>query len=315
MTAVGGHGVIGHSVFSRLGESLRPGDLIVVNVSATVPASLDGTTEDGIPIRLHISSPLGGRLWTVEPRRPQGVGSERIADFNGGTVKLAAGATAALLTPDARSPRLWVTELRHVGEPLEFLSRHGQPIRYSHTARAWPLSDYQNVYARSPGSAEMPSAGRPFTEELLVGLMAKGVMVAPLVLHAGVASFDDGERPDAERYQVPETAAALVNHVKARGGRVIAVGTTTVRALETVVDSAGVVHPGSGSTDLVVTPDGGVGVVDGLITGWHDVGASHLDLVTAIAGSSLVEQCYDEARAHGYQWHEFGDSLLITKHS
>jgi len=315
MVATSGASQIRHTIFSRVGENLRPGDLLVVNVSATIPASLEGSTGDGAPIRLHVSSPVAGNLWTVEPRRPTGIGSERIIDFDGGSVALPGGARAVLLTPDSRSPRLWITELHGVDDHLVFLARHGQPIRYSHTAGAWPLADYQNVYAQRPGSAEMPSAGRPFTTDLITSLVAAGIQFAPVVLHAGVASFEEGERPDVERYEVPESSAAIINHVKARGGRIIAVGTTSVRALETVADSRGMVHPGTGSTDLVVGPTRGVRVVDGLITGWHDAGASHLDLVAAIAGPDLIERCYREADAYGYLRHEFGDSLLVARPS
>jgi S-adenosylmethionine:tRNA ribosyltransferase-isomerase len=313
MVATSGTSPIRHTVFSRVGDNLGPGDLLVVNVSATIPASLEGRTEDGAPIRLHVSSPVAGNLWTVEPRRPTGIGSERMIDCDVGSVDLPGGARALLLTPDSRSPRLWITQVHGVDDLLAYLARHGQPIRYSHTAGAWPLADYQNVYARRPGSAEMPSAGRPFTTDLVTSLVAAGIQVAPVVLHAGVASFEEGERPDVERYEVPEVTAGIINQVKARGGRVIAVGTTSVRAMETVADSRGMVHPGSGSTDLVVEPTRGVRVVDGLITGWHDAGASHLDLVAAIAGPDLIERCYREADVHGYLRHEFGDSLLVAR--
>ncbi|MGH8911227.1 MAG: S-adenosylmethionine:tRNA ribosyltransferase-isomerase, partial [Acidimicrobiia bacterium] len=300
-----------HTTFSHIGDALVPGDLLVINVSATGPASLEGRAEDGSPIRLHISSPLGGNLWTVEPRQPVGVGSERILDFAGGVISLAGGASAVLFAADSRSPRLWVAELQGVKDLGRYLERHGQPVRYSHTDNRWPLDDYQSVYANQPGSVEMPSAGRPFTTGLITSLMAAGVLFAPLVLHAGLASFEAGERPDAERYRVPEATAALVNHVRGEGGRVVAVGTTSVRALETVTDSRGQVHPGNGLTELVVTPQRGVRAVDGLITGWHDAGASHLDLVSAVAGADLLDECYHEARRHGYLWHEFGDSLLV----
>ena len=302
---------IRHTTFSHIGDALVPGDLLVINVSATVPASLEGRAEDGSPIRLHISSPLGGDLWTVEPRLPVGVGSERILDFAGGVISLAGGASAVLFAADSRSPRLWMAELQGVKDLGSYLGRHGQPVRYSHTDNRWPLDDYQSVYANQPGSAEMPSAGRPFTTRLITSLMGAGVLLAPLVLHAGLASFEAGERPDVERYRVPEATAALVNHVRAEGGRVVAVGTTSVRALETVADSRGQVHPGNGLTELVITPHRGIRAVDGLITGWHDAGASHLDLVSAVAGPDLLDECYREARRHRYLWHEFGDSLLV----
>lgn len=309
MVAAGGD--ITHARFSDIGRYLSPGDVLVVNISATIPASVDGTSVDGTPVRIHLSSPVGGRVWTVEPRRPVGTGSYRWPDFEGGVVTLPGGAEAELLVRDARSPRLWITELRGMGDVTSYLERHGSPIRYAHTNRPWPLSDYQSVYARVPGSAEMPSAGRPFTNRLLTSLVGSGVTVVPVVLHAGVASFEEGELPDVERYVVPEPTARLINQARDAGSIVVAVGTTSVRAIETVTDSAGVVHPGSGTTDLIVTAGKGVRGVDGLLTGWHEAGASHLQLVEGVAGRGVVEEAYSEADHHGYLRHEFGDSLLV----
>lgn len=300
-----------HTRFSRLEQYLAPGDVLVVNTSKTIPASLDGTREDGTPVRIHLSSPMGGNLWTVEPRQPIGIGSHRWLDFDGGVVRLPGGAEAELLVPDVRTPRLWVTEVRATGDVMPYLRAHGAPIRYAHTNQPWPLSDYQSVYAREPGSAEMPSAGRPFTTALLTSLVASGVVVAPIVLHAGVASFEEGELPDVERYRVPETTARLINQAREAGSAVIAVGTTAVRAIETVTDSTGVVHPGSGTTDLIVNTDRGVRGVDGMLTGWHEAGASHLQLVEGVAGRDTVERAYSEASANAYLRHEFGDSLLV----
>lgn len=306
-----GQGTVEHNVFYRIGDMLRAGDLLVVNVSTVVPAAIEGIGAAVGRVRLHLSSPVAGEIWTVEPRKPNGVGSERWRDFPGDVVDLAGGAKARLLTADERSPRLWITAFEGIGDPLAYLSRHGQPIRYSHTDAAWPLSDYQNVYASEPGSSEMPSAGRPFTPKLLTRLAASGVSMAPVVLHSGVASFEAGERPDAERFRVPETTARLANQAREAGGRLIAVGTTTVRALETVADSRGMIHPGQGVTDHLVTPESGVRVIDGLVTGWHEAGASHLELVAAIAGEALLAECYRQAADTGYLWHEFGDSLLV----
>ncbi len=301
-----------HTTFAGIGEALRPGDVLVVNVSAAVPAAVDGIGDAGC-VRLHLSSPVAGDLWTVEPRRPGPTGSERWKDFDGGVVTLPGGAEAHLLVPDARSPRLWITELRSMGDPVTYLQRHGRPIRYNHTGAAIPMSMYQTVYASEPGSAEMPSAGRPFTTSLITSLATAGVVVAPLVLHCGVASFEAGEGPDNERFRIPATTARLVNQARAAGGRVVAVGTTSVRALETMADSDGIVHPGSGITDLIVTPERGVRAIDALVTGWHEAGASHLDLVEAVAGRPLLERSYTEALAGGYLWHEFGDSLLVLR--
>jgi S-adenosylmethionine:tRNA ribosyltransferase-isomerase len=193
----------------------------------------------------------------------------------------------------------------------EYLRCHGQPIRYGYVPRSWPLEAYQNVYATTPGSAEMPSAGRPFTPELIALLAARGVLLAPITLHAGVSSPERHESPFPEHYIVPEPTARLVNGTSEWGGRVIAVGTTVVRALETVAQPDGTVAAGEGWTGLVITPGRGVRAVDGLITGWHEPEASHLQILEAFMGPSLLEDCYREAIARGYLWHEFGDSHLI----
>jgi S-adenosylmethionine:tRNA ribosyltransferase-isomerase len=200
--------------------------------------------------------------------------------------------------------------LEGAGDPSSYLVAHGQPIRYT-PGRRWPMSDYQTLFAAEPGSAEMPSAGRPFTTRLVTRLVTAGVAVLPIVLHAGVSSYEEGEAPGAERFRVPEPTARLANAARAGGGRLVAVGTTVVRALESVVDAAGTLHPDEGVTDLVITPERGVRAVDALVTGWHEPRSSHLRMLEAIAGRALLERSYAEAVDHGYLWHEFGDSLLV----
>ena len=175
----------------------------------------------------------------------------------------------------------------------------------------WPIDAYQTVFALEPGSAEMPSAGRPFTTGLVTALVARGILVAPLTLHTGVSSPELGEPPFPERYRVPETTARLVNAVHEWGGRVIAVGTTVVRALESVADPDGTVSGGSGQTALVVTPERGLRTVDGLLTGWHEPEASHLLMLEAAAGPELLDRSYRAAAERGYLWHEFGDIHLV----
>jgi S-adenosylmethionine:tRNA ribosyltransferase-isomerase len=170
---------------------------------------------------------------------------------------------------------------------------------------------YQNVYATSPGSAEMPSAGRPFTPEAITALVAKGVGVAPIVLHTGVASLEAHELPYPERMIVPEPTAEWVNGAHRTGHRVIAVGTTVVRALETAVGPEGRISAYDGWTDLVVSPDSGVRVVDGMVTGWHEPASSHLMMLEAIAGRPLLQASYEAAINQGFRWHEFGDTHLI----
>ena len=229
----------------------------------------------------------------------------------GSTVELPGGASADLLAPYLGSARLSVARLS-LGEPVEdYLARHGHPIRYLHSPDARPIEDYQTVFARHPGSAEMPSAARPFTAELVTELVARGVMFAPIILHCGVSSLESGESPYPERYEVPSQTAWLVNAVRRQGGRVIAVGTTVVRTLETVASADGFVTAGSGLTNLVVTPGRGLRAVDGLITGWHEPESSHLKLLEAAAGRDLLRRSYDAAHTGGYRFHEFGDSHLI----
>ena len=179
----------------------------------------------------------------------------------------------------------------------EFLAEHGRPIRYGCTDTAWPITDYQTVFARrlprdiGLGSAEMPSAGRPFTPELVDGSSTAASLLAPITLHTGVSSLEAHEPPYAERYRVPATTARIVNEARAEGRRVIAVGTTATRAIETdAVD--GRAHAGEGWTELVITPERGLQVVDGIISGWHEPEASHLLLMEAVAGRPLLEASY-----------------------
>ncbi|MEA2155457.1 MAG: S-adenosylmethionine:tRNA ribosyltransferase-isomerase [Solirubrobacteraceae bacterium] len=303
------HGGLLHARARDLPGHLRAGDVLVVNTSATLPAALPARRADGAALTLHFSTPGGPGRWVVELRRD----GERFAGGRAGErLALPGGASATLLGPHLGSARLWLagidTGRRTV---LEHLARHGAPIRYGYVGREWPLADYQTIFALHPGSAEMPSAGRPFTPELVTALVSRGIAIAPLLLHTGVSSLDAGELPYPERYAVPAATARLVNAARAGGGRVVAVGTTVVRALETVALADGSVAPGSGWTDHVVTPEGGVRTVDGLLTGWHDPQASHLLMLEAVGGARLVGESYDAALRAGYRWHEFGDVHLV----
>ena len=238
-------------------------------------------------------------------------GASPAAGRAGEVVELPGGGSVELVVPYAGGARLWLARV-HLDLPLhEYLARHGHPIRYGYVPREWPLDAYQTAFATEPGSAEMPSAGRPFTPELIARLVSRGVLIAPITLHTGVSSLERGEAPYPERYSVPEQTARLVDAVRWWGGRVIAVGTTVVRALETVASDDGRVTAGEGWTRLVVTPERGLWAVDGLITGWHEPQASHLQLLGAAAGPELLERSYAEALEHGYLWHEFGDSHLV----
>ena len=297
-----------HTRFRELPRFLSADDLLVVNVSATLAAAVDACL-GGQPLQLWLSTPTPDGSWLVElrtsdrrpfPRPPLG-----------GRVDLPGGVHAELVARFAGSDRLSVARFE-LDEPLEdCLRRYGQPVRYGYVPELWPLAAYQTVFAREPGSAEMPSAGRPFTAELVTELVARGIPLTPVILHTGVSSPERGERPYPERFHVPAATARLVNAVRGWNGRVIAVGTTVVRALETVAAPDGTVSEGQGWTSLVVTPERGLRSIDGLLTGWHETESSHLELLEAAAGAELLERSYRAALEHGYRWHEFGDLHLI----
>jgi S-adenosylmethionine:tRNA ribosyltransferase-isomerase len=312
-------GRLEHRRFRDLPDVLRPGDLLVVNTSATIPAALRGTA-DGHNVLLHLSTDLGDGRWIVEVRRPdpEWRTSQPWLDAPGRLlVELPAGGTALLLRP-ATCPfgpdahvRLWEAELHLPAPAADYLAEHGRPIHYGYVDRERPLSAYQTVFAEEPGSAEMPSAARPFTPEIVARLVSRGVGVTPLVLHTGVASPEAHEPPQAEWFRVPPETAARVNAAPRLGGRVVAVGTTVVRALESAAEDCGLVLPAEGWTDLVMGPDRPVRAVDGMLTGWHEPRASHLAMLEAVAGRPLLEASYRSALSMEYLWHEFGDSHLI----
>ena len=301
------------TTFDQIGTLLVPGDLLVVNTTATIPAALDGRLRNGEPVVVHLSGTLPGEVWLVEVRRPDRGATVPLALDDPTDVALLAGGRIRLLAPFAESRRLWLA-LLDVGLPvLDYAAAHGRPIRYRHVPQEWPLSSYQTVFAREPGSAEMPSASRPFSHELVTELIGRGILIVPLLLHTGVSSLEGGEAPYPERYRVPGTTAEAVNSIRQGGGRVIAAGTTVVRALATVTDAHGVVHPGHGWTDVIVSPGHPVLSVDGLLTGWHEPESSHLQMLEAFAGPGPLVAAYAQALELGYLWHEFGDSHLILR--
>ncbi|MGH3280725.1 MAG: S-adenosylmethionine:tRNA ribosyltransferase-isomerase, partial [Trebonia sp.] len=277
-----------HARFSQLGEFLAPGDLVVVNTSATLAAAVDGKRA-GTDVEVHFSAELDEGSWVVEVR-PAGLAKGPVADLRPGEViTLDAGATLVTDRPrPAGQARLWQALVQVEGGVPGFLARCGRPIRYAYVPRPWPLPEYQTVFAREPGSAEMPSAGRPFTGQLVTELITRGVALAPVVLHTGVSSQAPGEPPQPERFLVPEATARLANDTRQAGGRVIAVGTTVTRALESAAGPDAAVRPRRGWTGLVLGPRRPARVVTGLVTGWHEPGASHLALLAAVAGDDLV---------------------------
>jgi S-adenosylmethionine:tRNA ribosyltransferase-isomerase len=308
-----------HRPFRDLPDFLMPGDVLVVNTSATINAAIAASRQrpgSRERIELHLSTPLPDGRWVVELRRLTANGTAPLLDARAGElVRLSGGATAVLTEPHRPRNdrvRLWIAEFSCPGGVLAYFTERGSPIRYDYVSRQWPLASYQTVFAAEPGSAEMPSAGRPFTDEMVDRVKRVGVSIAPVVLHTGVASLEADESPYPERYRVPEATADLVNSARDAGGRVVAVGTTVVRALETVATPDGRVRPGEGWTELVVTPERGVFTVDAILTGLHAPRASHLAMLEALAGRGHLEIAYRSALRHRYLWHEFGDLHLLV---
>jgi len=301
-----------HARFRELDHFLAPGTLLVVNRSATLPASLPASAGIG-RFTLNLSTRYGRNLWLAEPRwSPSYPGP---LPLEPGERFEAAGLPGRLVAPYPGLPRLWFTAFG--GDVGTAMALEGEPIRYAYLEAPFPpLASYQTIFSAVPGSAEMPSAGRPFTPEVLERLYRAGVRVAPIELHTGVSSLEiDDEEVERqplypEPFLVPAATAAAVNAARSEGRKVIAVGTTAVRALESAWRD-GQVGATRGFTRRFVHPGRSVRTVDGLITGLHDPLASHLAMLYAIAGEELVRSAYAEAASEGYLWHEFGDSHLI----
>ncbi|MFF8396500.1 S-adenosylmethionine:tRNA ribosyltransferase-isomerase [Streptomyces sp. NPDC016172] len=307
---------VAHRTFTELPLLLRAGDVLVVNTSATLAAAVDGWTGHARVV-VHFSTCGDDGRWAVELREPDGRGTTRARAGGpaGREVRLPGGVRLVLEEPlSGRGERLWWARVSGPGVP-GLLRGYGRPIRYAYTERDQPLSVYQTVFALpsadGTGSAEMPSAARPFTTRLVAELVSRGVQFAPVTLHTGVASAEAHEPPYPERFAVPEASSRLINSARAGGGRVVAVGTTAVRAVESAVGADGAVRASAGWTDLVVTPERGVRVVDGLLTGLHEPEASHLLMLEAVAGRVAVERGYEAALQGRYLWHEFGDVHLV----
>lgn len=311
---------ITHRRFHDLTDELSPGDLVVVNTSQTIAAELTGRAEGNWPVVLHVATPLDDGSWVVELRTAPD-GAEPILNARAGD-RFSFGDDEAVrvelhepypasYSPTGHGNRLWRAHVNSELPFADYLSRNGRPISYGYLSRHWPLSDYQTVFGQHPGSAEMPSAARPFTTELVTRLVSSGISVAPITLHTGVSSQEAGEGPQPERFSVPPTTARLVNQARATGGRVVAVGTTVTRALESAANDEGILTATAGWAELVLGPARPVRTVTGLISGWHNPDASHLLLVESVVGAELAQQAYDAAVAENYLWHEFGDSCLL----
>ena len=319
-----------HAHFYSIGKFLRPGDLLVFNSSSTLPAALEGyivSSVGVIPIEIGLAEHLPDDSWLVLPyyktyelneRNNNDIAIPVYPIFEKGMeIQFCHGLVAKTYEPDDNIPRLWKVRFSKSGtQLLELLYRCGQPIRYEYVSNAWNLDYYQTVYAREPGSAEMPSAGRAFTWKLLLGLKRRGIEMTYITLHTGLSSYRDDaldlQHPvSEEKFLVNSKAAEMVNKTHIGGGRVIAVGTTVVRTLESVAFGNGNISAGHGYTRLHINADHKLKIVDGLLTGLHEPEASHLDLLTAFLPTDRIQKAYVEAIQRKYLWHEFGDLNLI----
>jgi S-adenosylmethionine:tRNA ribosyltransferase-isomerase len=300
---------ISHSRFDRIGEFLGAGDLLVVNTSRTLPAALPATRADGsfVQVRPCVRRPGHWDALVVEPQPPFG----NVVLREGETLRIGATMTARVAGRRPDIPLLWRLEVSSDG--LAEMEALGEPIRYSYVPEPVALDFYQNAYAGRAGSAEMPSAGRPFSHELLGSLRRAGVSTAEILLHTGLSSFQD-DAFDAEHhlyeewFEIDAAAAAAVNAAP----RVVAVGTTVVRAVESAAAADGSLRPAFDWTSLAISAGTPIRAVDALITGLHEPTASHLDLLRAFVDEALLMRAYEEAVEHRYLWHEFGDSMLIV---
>ena len=313
-----GDDTIEHIAFRDLPEALRAGDVLVINTSGTRKASLPVVRSDGLELRLHLSTELPAEMWAVEVRSadasrpfPHARAGEVLTLPGGGSAQLHVPYRPDLREDPAAAVRLWIATMNLPYDVETYLDVYGMPIRYGYVRDNWSIGYYQTVYATEAGSAEMPSAGRAFTPEVITELVAKGIQIAPLILHTGVASLEADEPPYEEYYRVPVESTRVINNASENGGRIIAVGTTVVRALETVADRAGRVSPGEGWTTLVISPERPMRVVRGLLTGLHEPSATHLSMLQALAGLEHLKLTYSAALAKRYLWHEFGDLHLI----
>jgi len=308
--------------FETLPQLFEPADVLVVNDSATLPASLHGRDDEGRAIEFRLTEPLNDT-------------QARGVLFGPGTWRMR---TEDRLAP----PRLSVGDRLHFGEltatvlavhsarrvDLRFeanhgwasLYREGRPIQYSYLAEDLDLWSVQTVYAGRPWSVEMPSAGHPFTWKILLELRRRGVSIASLTHAAGLSSTGDpdldGQLPFPERYELPEATVRAIEGARDRNGRVVAVGTTVVRAIEGNAQAHdGRLQAGTFTTDLVIEPGFAPRWVDGLVTGIHEPSESHYRLLGAFASRRMLDRAWQYAHANGYQVHEFGDTSIILPSS
>ncbi|WP_421382272.1 S-adenosylmethionine:tRNA ribosyltransferase-isomerase [Bacillus salacetis] len=297
-----------HERFSSLPDFLEEGDLLIFNNSRTIPAVLKAAACNR-EVEIRLSRQLDDNRWEAliwgglfpacdELHLPNGV--KAVIHGNGNEKPL-------------------VTLQFSLGgvELMDYIYKHGEPIRYEYIDSAWTLDAYQTAYASVPGSVEMASAGRAFSWKMFETLKAKGIKTAFLTLHTGLSYYGNDRWPNPnkhpEAFHIPQETAELINSARKANGRVIAVGTTVVRALETAADENGYINETEGITNLYIKNDHQLKAVDGLVTGLHEPEATHLEMLSAFTYEHQLFEAYREALKRGYLWHEFGDMNLIFR--
>jgi S-adenosylmethionine:tRNA ribosyltransferase-isomerase len=309
-----------HRQAQELPALLWPGDLLIVNDAATLPASLHVVGSD-LELRL-VRRRENDSEWTAvvfgagDFRVPTEHRSEPRRLSAGEVLELGAGLRAEVIRIDAESPRLVDLRFAASGAPFwSALYRAARPVQYAYLERELPLWAFQNRFAGRPWALELPSAGQCLTWDVLTQLRARGVLLARLTHAAGISSTGsadlDRRFPLPERYEIATETVDAVDAARARGGRVVAVGTTVVRALEASFAEHGLLRAGPGEARLLIGPGFVPRAVDGVLSGMHERGTSHFALLEAFASRSLLEASLDAAERAGYLQHEFGDATLI----
>ena len=309
-------GSTSHRIFRDITEYLRPDDVIVVNSSKVIPARLLGKTEKtGSDMELLLLKHLEGGEWEtlVRPGKRAKIGSSFVfGDCLRATVTdiVDGGNRVVKFEYDTEKYKTVYEVLDAVGN---------MPLPPYITKKLERKEDYQTVYAKKEGSAAAPTAGLHFTEELLRKVKDMGVGYVEVMLHVGLGTFRpvkvekiEEHLMHSEYFEITPEAAEELNRRRARGGRIIAVGTTSARVLESVTDSDGIVHPMSGNTAIFIYPGYKYKAVDALITNFHLPESTLIMLVSALAGKETVMKAYEEAVRERYRFFSFGDAMLIV---
>lgn len=304
-----------HSHFKCFADYLHKEDVLVVNTSATQGAAFPVMLPDGRQGVVHFSTKVDDERWMIEIREV--IGNKTIRWHNGQEnmiFELPEGGKIKLLAKYYEKRELlnlWVARFESDLSPQSYMASYGQPIQYENLSQSYPLEYYQTYFSFHPGSSEMPSAGRGFTQPLINKLLDKGVIIAPILLHTGVSSLEENEQPYPEYMEVDHVSASIVNKAKRNGNRIVAVGTTATRAIESATDQHGSVNAHKGYTDLYITADYQMKTINSLLTGFHEPRASHLHMLQSLAGLEHVRRAYAAAISDQYFWHQFGDLHLI----